>query len=224
MTPADAIGATYKAVQTTTTTWDNVPAGTHTFGVQLVNNDHTPFSPPITATVTVTIAAASTPPATTPPAAATSTVKITSPTAGATVPAGTVSVSVDIANFQIQPPGGANAAGVGHIHYYRDVAPPTDPTKGAVTPADAIGVTYKAVQTTTATWDNVTAGPHTFSVELVNNDHKPFTPPITATVSVTVAAAATTPPASTGPSIAIASPALGSTVAPRYRDGSNQRS
>ena len=67
-----------------------------------------------------------------------------------------MTVAINVANFIIQPPGGANEAATGHIHYYRDV-PPTDPTKGAVTPADALGVTYKAVQTSTVTWDNMTA-------------------------------------------------------------------
>jgi hypothetical protein len=185
VTPADAIGATYQAVQATTATWTNVPAGTHTFGVELVNNDHKPFDPPITATVTVTVSGSAAPT----PASTVPSVTIISPTSGSTVAPGTVTVSVNVANFIIQPPGGANQAGYGHIHYYRDVTIPTDPTKGAVTPVDAIGATYKAVQTLTATWDGVTAGTHTFGVQLVNNDHKPFDPPMTATVTVTVGTA-----------------------------------
>jgi hypothetical protein len=169
-----------------------VPAGTHTFGVELVNNDHKPFDPPITATVTVTVSGSATPT----PASTVPSVTIISPTSGSTVAPGTVTVSINVANFIIQPPGGANQAGYGHIHYYRDVTIPTDPTKGAVTPADAIGATYQAIQTMTATWQNVTAGTHTFGVQLVNNDHKPFDPPITGTVTVTVGTAspATTPP------------------------------
>jgi hypothetical protein len=196
---------TYQAVPSTTATWENVPAGSHTFGVQLVNNDHTPLSPPVTATVTVTVGAA-----TTPPAAAAPTVRITSPAPGATVAPGNVAVAIEVSNFEIQPPGGANAAGKGHIHYYMDVDIPTAPGAAAVTAAG----TYKAVPSTTATWENVPAGSHTFGVQLVNNDHTPLSPPVTATVTVTVGAATTPPPAPTGPSVRFTSPAPGATVAP----------
>lgn len=46
---------TYHAASTTLYTWSDVPAGQHTLGVQLVNNDHTPLNPPITDTITVTV-------------------------------------------------------------------------------------------------------------------------------------------------------------------------
>jgi hypothetical protein len=46
---------TYHAAATTTYTWPDVPAGEHTLGVQLVNNDHTPLEPPVTEEVTVTV-------------------------------------------------------------------------------------------------------------------------------------------------------------------------
>ena len=124
-------------------------------------------------------------PAPTPAPAAAPTVKITTPAAGATVSAGNVQVSVQVSNFELVPPG-ANAAGKGHLHYYLDVEIPTTPGKGAVS---APG-TYKATPGTTATWDNVTAGSHTFGVQLVNGDHTPLSPPVTAKVTVTVGAAA----------------------------------
>ena len=70
------------------------------------------------------------PPTTQPPATpAAPTVTITSPAAGASVAPGTVSVSINISNFQVVPPGGAKAAGQGHIHYYRDITIPTDPAR-----------------------------------------------------------------------------------------------
>ena len=50
---ADA--STYHAAATTSYTWPNVGAGTHTFAVQLVNNDHKPLNPPVLATVTVSV-------------------------------------------------------------------------------------------------------------------------------------------------------------------------
>jgi mono/diheme cytochrome c family protein len=99
---------------------------------------------------------------------------------------------VSVKNFTLKAPGGAKAAGEGHLHYYKDVEIPTAAGKPAVS---APG-TYKADPGTTIAWENVTAGTHTFGVQLVNNDHTPLEPPVTATVTVTVQAAATTPPAS----------------------------
>jgi hypothetical protein len=46
---------TYHAEATTSYTWQGVRPGAHTFGVQLVNNDHTPLEPPVTDEVTVTV-------------------------------------------------------------------------------------------------------------------------------------------------------------------------
>jgi hypothetical protein len=45
----------YHAGPDTTYTWPDVDAGEHTFGVQLVNQDHTPLEPPVTDEVTVTV-------------------------------------------------------------------------------------------------------------------------------------------------------------------------
>lgn len=54
--PAVTVDAsTYHATGETSYTWPGLSAGTHTFGAQLVNNDHTPLQPPATATVTVTV-------------------------------------------------------------------------------------------------------------------------------------------------------------------------
>jgi len=40
----------------------------------------------------------------------------------------------------------------------------------------------------------VAAGTHTFSAELINNDHTPLVPPVVAKMTVTVSGAASTPP------------------------------
>lgn len=53
--PAITQQGTYHATATTTYTWPDVKAGQHTFAVQLVNNDHTPLSPPVLATAIVTV-------------------------------------------------------------------------------------------------------------------------------------------------------------------------
>ncbi|MBI4284835.1 MAG: DUF4399 domain-containing protein [Chloroflexi bacterium] len=171
--PAVSAAGTYKAAPATTATWDNVSPGAHTLGVQLVKGDHTPFEPPVTATVTVGVVAPPPPPA----------VKIVSPAAGAQLQPGSIAVSIETSNFQIVPPGPV-VAGQGHVHYYLDVEIPTAPGKPAVSAAG----TYKAAPATTATWDNVSPGSHTLGVQLVKGDHTPFEPPVTATVMVSVVA------------------------------------
>jgi hypothetical protein len=109
-------------------------------------------------------------------------VRIITPVDGTTVATGSVQVSVEITNLTLVTPGGANAPGQGHIHYYLDVDIPTTPGQPAVT---APG-TYKAIAATSAIWDNVRPGIHTFGVQLVNNNHTPLSPPVIATATVTV--------------------------------------
>lgn len=46
---------TYHAAAQTSHRWQNVRAGTHTFAVQLVNNDHTPLDPPVTDEVEIRV-------------------------------------------------------------------------------------------------------------------------------------------------------------------------
>jgi hypothetical protein len=46
---------TYHAEATTSFTWQGVRPGEHSFGVQLVNNDHTPLEPAVTDEVSVTV-------------------------------------------------------------------------------------------------------------------------------------------------------------------------
>lgn len=54
--PAVSAEGTYHAIATTTYTWPDVKAGTHTFCAELVNNNHTPLEPePQVDCVTVTV-------------------------------------------------------------------------------------------------------------------------------------------------------------------------
>ena len=46
---------TYFATADTSYTWHNVPDGVHTFTVELVNDDDTPLSPAVTATISITV-------------------------------------------------------------------------------------------------------------------------------------------------------------------------
>ena len=109
-------------------------------------------------------------------------VTIVSPAAGTTPPAGNITVTVEVDNFSLVAPGGAAVAGQGHLHFYLDVTIPT--ALGA--PAVTAPGTYQATSAASAIWENVTAGSHTFGVQLVNNNHTPLSPPVTATVIVAV--------------------------------------
>jgi hypothetical protein len=153
-------------------------------------------APPAQATPTTP---AVTTPATTTPAVK-PTLRISAPAAGAVLPAGNVTVTAATENITLVPPT-TNVAGQGHLHYYLDVAIPTTPGAPAVT---APG-TYQATPNTSAVWANLTAGTHTLGVQLVNNDHTPMVPPITATVTITVSAPPTTPAVTTP---AVTSPAV----------------
>ncbi len=110
-------------------------------------------------------------------------INITEPKNGSTVSAGNVTITVDVKNFSIvDKQGQASVAGEGHIHYFMDVKVPTTPGKPSVT---AEG-TWVTTINKSYTWMNVAPGKHNFSVELVNNDHTPLTPPVVNEVNVTV--------------------------------------
>ena len=170
-------------------TFTNVTPGSHTFAVETVNNDHTPISPIRTASVTVTVSG---------PAAAPS-VMIVSPQNGATVSAGNVTVTAMVGNFTVVDKQGQNSvAGQGHLHFCMDVSPlPSTPGQPAI-PTDP-KASWAHVSGTTYTFTNVTAGQHTFAVQLVNNDHTPISPIMTDSITVTATgSSATTQPATTG--------------------------
>ncbi len=107
---------------------------------------------------------------------------ITSPREGATLEPGNITLTIAVNYFNLMAPGGDPVSGEGHIHYYLDVDIPTTPGQPAVTEPG----TYKATPDTSVTWENVALGEHTFGVQLVNNNHTPLDPPVTAAVMVTV--------------------------------------
>ena len=126
------------------------------------------------------------------------TLTIVSPANNATVPAGDLAVNIKVGNFNVvDKQGQANVPGEGHVHFYLDVAAPTTPGKPAI-PASGV---WAHVSGTTHTFTNVTPGTHTITVQLVNNDHTPLIPVITAQVTITVVAppATTLPPTTTPP-------------------------
>jgi hypothetical protein len=178
--PAIPTSGTWVHVAALTYTFSNVSPGTHTLAIELVNNDHTPLVPPAVDSITVNVAGA---PA---PAAAAPTISIISPSNGASLLAGNVAVSVAINNFNVvDKQGQANVPGEGHIHFYLDVAAPTE----AGIPAIPTSGTWVHVATTSYTFSNVSAGTHTIAVELVNNDHTPLVPAVVSNITINVTSA-----------------------------------
>jgi plastocyanin len=110
-------------------------------------------------------------------------ITITQPMNGSSMPAGNVTITVSVTDFNLSNNlGSANEIGTGHIHYYMDVAVSSTPGKPAIT---AVG-TYVPTANESYTWENVQPGNHNFSAQLVNNDHTPLIPLAYETVNVTV--------------------------------------
>ncbi|MBI4286492.1 MAG: copper oxidase [Chloroflexi bacterium] len=122
---------------------------------------------------------------------------ITSPADSATLPAGDVTIAVEVANLQLVAPGGPAVAGQGHIsyYYYADIDIPAASGAPGMTGEGA----SKATTELFVAWENVKPGVHSFGVQLVNNDGTPLAPPVWAMVSVTVLAPPLVPPPSATP-------------------------
>lgn len=127
------------------------------------------------------------------------TLTITSP--GTMVPTpGNVTVTVRATNFKIvDKQGQTKVTGEGHIHYYMDVDAPTAQGQPAI-PASGV---WAHVSSTDYTFTNVSAGTHTISVELVNNDHTPLNPPVVQKISITVTAQTTNPTGGTPETVSL---------------------
>jgi hypothetical protein len=112
-------------------------------------------------------------------------ISILTPRAGAELRPGGITVAVSIQNFFVVTAGGIPARGQGHLHYYLDTTIPTVPGAPAVAPE---GRYYKESTETSVLWKSLPPGVHTFGVQLVNNDHTPFEPPVTAELTVNIPA------------------------------------
>jgi hypothetical protein len=118
---------------------------------------------------------------------------ITAPADGAVLPAGDITISVQVTNFKlVSDYGQAFVPGEGHLHYYKDLPVLATERRPAVTPPGS----FVATTATSYTFTDVPPGMHTFTVELASNDHTPFIQPVNRTVTVTVAASPS--PAATG--------------------------
>ncbi len=183
-------GVTFNPAITLTMSYtdDQIPAGTRETdlyiawwdGAQWIKLEGTVDTAANTITVQVThfttfalLAPAAPPPPT---------VNINTPVAGATFDPGNVTLSISVQNLKLVTGERPNAPGEGCVIYYLDVPIPTTPGQSAFS---APG-TFKETAATSNTWTNLAPGIHTLGVQLVQNDHTPFNPPVTATVSVTI--------------------------------------
>jgi hypothetical protein len=94
-------------------------------------------------------------------------VQITAPAASATIASVDVPVSIQVANFQLVNSAGANQTGQGHVNYWMD----TDPTSNPNTPG-----AQQSFQPAFTISGIATAGNHTLFLELRNNDGTPLSP------------------------------------------------
>jgi hypothetical protein len=110
-------------------------------------------------------------------------VEIISPQQGDLVSFGSISVDVQVTNFNlVDKLGQANVPGEGHLIYYLDVGAPTKPGSKA----QPLSGTWEETASIHYLFDGIWQGTHTLSVALVNNDGTVLNPPALARVSVLV--------------------------------------
>ena len=107
-------------------------------------------------------------------------IKIMSPASGSTV-SGDFSVKVQVSNFEVSEPlfGKANLAGYGHWHLNVDST-----TQGMMGMATMLGMS--GADTFQASTEGLSPGKHTFFAILVDDQHAPLNPPVTAQVDLVV--------------------------------------
>ncbi len=93
---------------------------------------------------------------------------IVSPEDGSTVEGGQVSVKIDIQNLELVDfkENTTNVEGQGHVHVWLD-----QDTSNPL-------IASKLIEGDTLTFNDVPAGEHTLTVQLVNNDHTPIQPEV----------------------------------------------
>lgn len=117
------------------------------------------------------------PPVTQPPATQSAKLQITSPAAGAANASPDLAVAVQTTNFQIvNAPGGPNVAGQGHLSYWLDTNPASDPAAPGA---------QQAFQSSFSVGGVVTPGAHNLFIELRNNDGTPLNPRVIAQATFT---------------------------------------
>jgi hypothetical protein len=124
--------------------------------------------------------------------------QITSPSVGATVAAAVLSAAVQASNFQlVTGTSGPNVAGRGHLMYWLDADPTSNPSMAGSSQSFQAGFQLS----------NLTPGSHTLWVELRNIDGTPLSPRVIHSVTFTY-----TPGAAPTPAFQISGPAGGASI------------
>jgi hypothetical protein len=100
----------------------------------------------------------------------------TAPTAGETVNAGSVTVTVNYTGPALVPAANATKLDDYHLHYFLDVDP--TPYIGSVVPMPLNDPRVIHTAATTTTFDNVAAGTHALAVVMSGSNHISVTPPM----------------------------------------------
>jgi len=145
-------------------------------------------------------------------------ITLLSPQNGTVIPADAVTVSVQVSNFNIvDKQGQASVPGEGHVHFYMDAGTvPQTPGQPAI-PSEK-NVPWAHISGTSYTFTNVSPGMHTFTAQLVSNDHSPVIPLVYQIVTVNVEGqtptAATTAPVTTMPATTLPGTTIPTTTMP----------
>jgi hypothetical protein len=111
------------------------------------------------------------------------TLTITQPPAGGSVPAGSVTVTVDYSGPTLVPVASATDLNQYHLHYFLDVD--ATPYLGTTTPIPAGNPHIVHTAELHVTFDNVAAGTHQLAVVLTGSNHVSVNPPITQQITFT---------------------------------------
>lgn len=168
-------------------TWKNVPPGYHTFYAQVVNADDTPFDTPVIAQATIDIPdTGSEMPQFREVNVEMELPRPESPQVMEPQPLPPIEgqVTCSVHNFKINDDaiGKQNVSGEGHYIYYLDTIPPILSGQSAIPSTSSHKVTAQDFYV----WEELPAGQHVFSVQLVNNDNTPLDPSVTATIVITL--------------------------------------
>jgi hypothetical protein len=101
---------------------------------------------------------------------------LTAPTPGATVNAGSVTVTVSYTGPTLVPAANATKLDDFHLHYLLDVDP--TPYLGTTVPIPVGNPQIVHTAATTVTFDNVAAGSHTLAVVMASANHVSLNPPV----------------------------------------------
>jgi hypothetical protein len=112
------------------------------------------------------------------------TLRFTAPTAGQTLPAGTISVAVDYSGPTLVPAASATKLDDYHVHYFLDESAAA--YLGTLVPVPMGNPHILHTAATQVSFDGVTAGPHTLTVMLSGANHISVNPPVSDQVAFTV--------------------------------------